>query len=72
MLDQKNSRKAEHYDTRISNFTGYRADRKHDYLRGVYESDSRFLGRTLIEERELMRGLPVAKNVITEGTFQKS
>ena len=41
--------------------------RKRDYLKSVYESDIRFMGRTLQEEREVVRSLPLSKELISDG-----
>ena len=58
MLDQKDNQMNNLHDRSIIYDKGNLNDRKRDYLRGVYESDVRFMGRNLIDEREMVRQLP--------------
>ena len=67
MLDQKDNHMANLHDRSIMYDKGNLNERKRDYLRGVYESDVRFMGRNLIDERECVRGLPMSQHLINEG-----
>lgn len=71
MLDEKKSRAEDFYDRSVLYDRGSLNDRKRDYLRGVYESDVRYMGRNLIEERELVRSLPMTKDVVNEGEIAR-